>query len=106
MAREKIETNNEYLDARPEDFSVEVQSLLREERAAYDVLKAAKAKVLEAIREEMTTPAGREIKRTAYTQWGQWQIVVGDKVAAKAKAGARQSLAEYMAAQGASGRQC
>ena len=104
MAKAKIDTNNEYLDARAEDFSERVQEALKQERAAYDMLKQAKAVVLAAVIAEMPMPEDREVKRTAYTAWGQWQIVVGDKVVAKAKEGARKTLAEYMAEQAQSGR--
>lgn len=106
MAKAKVETNNEYLDARAEDFSVNVQELLKRERAAYDALKAIKDMVLAAVRDELPMPTGREVKRTAYTAWGQWQIIVGDKVEAKPKASGRASLADFLAAQQASGRSC
>lgn len=98
------ETNNQYLDAAPTDFSERVQALLATEREAYEILKEAKKAVLCAVKAEMQVPAGREVKHTAYTRWGQWQIVVGDKVAPVAKAGARQSLADYLAEQAAGGR--
>lgn len=102
---QRVETNNEYLDAKAEDFSATVQAALGEERAAYEVLQAAKAKVLQAVVAEMPMPAGREVKRTAYTRWGQWQVVVGDKVAPKAASnGTRQSLADYLAQQAEAGR--
>lgn len=102
---QRVETNNEYLDAKPEDFSATVQAALGEERAAYEVLKAAKAKVLAAVRGEMPVAEGREVKHTAYTRWGQWQVVVGDKVVPKAASnGARQSLADYLAQQAEAGR--
>ena len=104
MAKAKVDTSNEYLDARAEDFSSLVQQLLADERAAYEILKAAKAAVLEAVKAEMFVPEGREVKRTAYTGWGQWQIVVGDKVAPQAKEGGRKTLAEYMAEQASAGR--
>ncbi|MBZ5616214.1 MAG: hypothetical protein LAO23_19575 [Acidobacteriia bacterium] len=104
MARTKVETNNEYLDASAADFSEAVQELLRQERAAYDVLKACKDKVLIAVRAEMPMPQGREVKRTAYTAWGQWQVIVGDVVAPKVQSTGRQSLADYLAGQAASGR--
>ena len=104
MAKAKVDTNNEYLDAKPEDFSATVQALLADERKAYDELKARKALVLAAVIAEMPVAAGREVKRTAYTAWGQWQIIVGDKVAPKAASNTqRMSLAEYRAAQEAQG---
>ncbi len=103
MAKAKVETNNEYLDASVEDFSANVARLIEDERAAYEILKAAKAKVVEAVRAEMPVAEGREVKTTAYTRWGQWQIVLGDKVVAKAASGARRSLADYLAAQGSNG---
>lgn len=100
---QKIETNNEYLDASPQDFSAAIQSALAEERTIYDMLKAQKAKVLALVQAEMPVAEGREVKHTAYTRWGQWQIVIGDKSQPKQAAGARQTLAQYLAAQGASG---
>ena len=105
MAKAKVETNNEYLDASPDMFSDVVQALLKREREAYDALKAIKSEVLDAVKAELNMPQGREVKRTAYTAWGQWQIIVGDVVEAKAKAsGSRQSLGDYIAAQQAAGR--
>ena len=59
------------------------------------MLKQRKADVLAAIKAEMLVPAGREVKRTAYTAWGQWQIVVGDVVAPKATATKRLTLAQW-----------
>lgn len=100
---QKIETNNEYLDAQPGDFSEAIQSALAEERTIYDMLKAQKAKVLALVQAEMPVADGREVKHTAYTRWGQWQIVIGDKAQPKAQAGARQTLAQYLAAQGSNG---
>lgn len=106
MAKAKVETNNEYLDASADQFSDTVQTLLKEEREIYDMLKAQKAKVLVAVKAELPMPAGREVKRAAYTAWGQWQIIIGDVVQAKATGGtARQSLAEYIATQASAGRQ-
>ena len=106
MAKAKVETNNEYLDASPDDFSDVVQALLREERANYEAGKAIKARILAAVQAEIPMMPGREVKRTAYTAWGQWQIIVGDKVEAKAKSRRRASLADFLAAQQASGRRC
>jgi hypothetical protein len=100
--RSKVDTNNEYLDAAPEMFSAAIQAMVEEERQIYELLKAQKAKLLAAIQAEMPVAAGREVKRTAYTAWGQWQIVVGDKIAPKANS-AKRSLAEYLASQGANG---
>jgi hypothetical protein len=100
MAKAKIDTNNEYLDANAKDFSNVVRELLVLEREAYDVLKQRKANVLAAVKAEMQVAAGREIKRTAYTAWGQWQIIVGDCIAAKtATSTKRKTLAEYQAEQ-------
>ena len=97
------DTNNEYLDASPDDFSEAVQSALAEEREIYSLLKAQKAKVLAMVQAEMRVADGREVKHTAYTRWGQWQIVVGDKVEVKAPSTTRKTLADYLAAQGAGG---
>jgi hypothetical protein len=99
----KSEQVNTYLDASPEDFSETVQGLLRQERAAYEVLKAAKAAVLVAIRAECPVGEGLEIKYTAYTRWGQWQIVVGETAQPKA-AKPRATLADYLAERGSQGR--
>ena len=104
MAKAKQETNNEYLDAAPDQFSDAVQAALADERQIYDLLKAQKAKVLGLIRAEMPMPEGREVKFTAYTRWGQWQIVVGDKVAPKAQASGRASLADWLAQQASAGQ--
>ena len=103
MAKAKIETNNQYLDAAPDMFSGVVQALLKDEREIYDMLKAKKAEVLAAVKAELPMPAGREVKRTAYTAWGQWQIIIGDVVAKTAPSGARKSLADYIADQQAAG---
>jgi hypothetical protein len=98
MAKEKIDTNNEYIDANANDFSNAVRELLVLEREAYEVLKQRKANVLAAVKLEMTVPAGREVKRTAYTAWGQWQIIVGDVIKAKTKDSVKRlSLAEWQA---------
>ena len=105
MAKAKVDTNNEYLNATPEMFSITVQALLKEEREIYDLLKAQKAKVLAAVKAELPNmPQGREVKRTAYTAWGQWQIIIGDVVTPAKGSSARQSLADYIAAQQAEGR--
>lgn len=103
MAKAKVETNNQYLDASPEDFSETVRALLADEREAYELLKACKAKVVAAVKAEMATPAGTEVKGTCFTRWGQWQVIVGDCVAPKA-AGTRKTLADFLAAQSAGGR--
>ena len=103
MAKAKVDTNNEYLDANASDFSDNVQALLADERKAYDELKARKALVLAAVIAELPVVAGREVKRTAYTAWGQWQIIIGDKVAPKVVAGPRKTLAQYQAEQDAAG---
>lgn len=103
MAKAKVETNNMYLDADPTEYSATVQALLADERAAYEVLKECKAKVLAAVRAETSVEGWREVKGTCYTRWGQWQVIIGDKVAPKATS-QRKTLADYMAAQAASGR--
>ena len=106
MAKAAVDTNNEYLNATPEMFSITVQALLKEEREIYDLLKAQKAKVLAAVKAELPNmPQGREVKRTAYTAWGQWQIIIGDVVNTPAKgSSARQSLDDFIAAQQVEGR--
>lgn len=104
MATAKVDTNNEYLNTSPEDFSEIVQAALKEERAIYDMLKEAKAKVLAAVKAELPMPNGREVKRTAYTAWGQWQVIVGDTIAPKSAPGQRRSLADFIAEQQAAGR--
>lgn len=103
MRKDKAETNNEYLDANPAEFTSAVQSALTEERAIYDMLKAQKAKVLALVQAEMPVAEGREVKRTAYTAWGQWQIVIGDKTVAKVANGPRKTLADYLAQQAGGG---
>ncbi len=104
MAKEKIDLNLEYLDANANDFSNAVRELLAKERAAYDVLKGIKADVVAAVKVEMQVAAGREIKRTAYTRWGQWQLIIGDIVKAVAKDSTkRKTLAEYQAEMAAMG---
>lgn len=97
MAKAKIETNNQYLDSNPQDFSQEVQDALAEERLAYEVLKEARAKVKALVVAELDMPDGLEVKYTTFTRWGQWQVVVGDIVAPKSTAKPRQSLADYLA---------
>lgn len=106
MAKVANETNSKWLDVKPGDFSERVQSLLAQERAAYDVLKACKAAVLAQVKVETPMPAGTEIKATMYTRWGQWQIVVGDIVAPKAASTVRGTLADFIAAQSAQGHRC
>lgn len=97
--------DNEYVNISPEDFSETVQELVAIERQMYQAMKAHKAKVLAAVREEVQgLPLTREIKQTTYTRWGQWQLVIGDRVAPKATSNGRQSLAEFLASQQASGR--
>ena len=97
MARQ--EQNLEYLNASPSDFSDKVQALLKAERAAYDLLKQAKAEVLAQIKTEMgEMKKGKEVKYTMYTRWGQWQLAIGDVAPVKAPAtNGRKSLAEFMA---------
>jgi hypothetical protein len=96
--------DNEYVNISPEDFSVEVQALVETERKMYQAMKAHKLLVLAAVREEVAgLPLTREIKQTTYTRWGQWQLVIGDRVAPKATSNGRQSLAEFLANQQASG---
>lgn len=98
MAKPKIDLNLEYLDSNANDFSNAVRELLVLEREAYDVLKQRKANVLAAVKAEMQVAPGREIKKTAYTAWGQWQIVVGDKIKPVDKSATkRKTLAEYQA---------
>ena len=104
MAKVASETNNKWLDVKPTDFSERVQSLLAQERAAYEVLKAAKAAVLAQVKAETPMPAGMEIKGTVYTRWGQWQIVVGEIAAPKPVSQQRGTLADFIAAQSAAGR--
>lgn len=112
MAKAEDTRNTEYLDASPEDFSEKVQALLKEEREIYEMLKAQKARVLEAVRAELpamleamgkTMPTGREVSGTAFTRWGQWQIVMKDKAQAKT-APPRKSLTAFMADMAANGR--
>lgn len=95
--------DNQYVNISAEDFSEAVQEMVKIERQMYEAMKAHKAKLVAAIREEVPTlPLGREIKSTTYTRWGQWQLVIGDKAVVKA-AGNRQTLAEFLAQQQASG---
>lgn len=99
--------DNTYANISPTDYSERVQALHREEREIYEMLKAHKAKLLAAVREE-TPPEfvglGREIKNTTYTRWGQWQLVIGDKAVVKSGNGSRPTLADFLAQQQASGR--
>ncbi len=103
MAKAKVDLSLEYLDANANDFSNAVRELLAKERAAYDVLKGIKAEVVAAVKVEMQVAAGREIKRTAYTRWGQWQLIIGDMVKAKEASTKRKTLAEYQAEMAALG---
>lgn len=96
-------TTRQWLDVGADDFSAEVQALLEHEREIYNLLKAAKAETLAAIRQEVPLPQGKEIVSMAYTRWGQLQIVVDDKAAPKAPSAVRASLADFIAAQAASG---
>jgi hypothetical protein len=102
-AMARPESNVEYLNASADDFSAKVVELLKTEREIYDMLKQAKAEVLAQVRAEMSCEAGREVKGTTYTRWGQWQIVIGDKATPKAQPTQRKSLADYRREQEASG---
>jgi hypothetical protein len=104
MARSRGELNYEYLNAKGEDFSADVQTLLKIERDCYEQLKQAKAMVLDQVKAELDVGNGREIKATAYTRWGQWQIVIGDKVQPKPAAQQRETLAQYRARMAGEGR--
>jgi hypothetical protein len=97
-AMRKAETNKEYLDANAEDFSPELQHLLAQQREIYTAFKQKKAEIVARLREEMVCAPGREPVGTAFTRWGQWVVVIGDKPAPKV-AGAKRhkTYAEYRA---------
>jgi hypothetical protein len=96
--------DNEYVNISVEDFSETVQALAAIDREMYKAHKAHKAKLLAAIQAEVPMPLGKEIKYTAYTRWGQWQMVVGDKAVTKSPSSNRPSLADFLAQQQAAGR--
>ena len=104
MAKAKQELHLEYIDASPVDFSQSLQDAVAKEREIYQALKAQKAIVIALLKAEVVTRPQREVKYTAYTQWGQWQIVVGDIVAPKAKPANRQNYADWQAQQMDEGR--
>lgn len=99
----KPDDTREYVNVTAADFSPTIQQLLVREREIYDMLKACKARVVAAIREEVPAPAGREIVATSYTRWGQLQLTIADTAKPKPIANSRLSLAEWKAQQEASG---
>lgn len=101
MATQREERNAEWINVAADDFSVAIQDMLNEERRIYDLLKAQKAKILAAVRQETPVAKGREITGLGYTRWGQLQMTVMDK--AKAKTG-NKTLAEYLAERAAAGQ--
>ena len=93
-----------YLDASAQDFSVETQALLKEEREIYDMLRAQKVKVVASMNKDATWLDENEaIVGHSYTKWGQLQTHIDEKPKAKVAVSKRQTLADYKAQQIANG---
>jgi hypothetical protein len=97
--------NRTYLDVDVSILSQEAQVRLAHQRQTYLADKAAKAAVLVQIQQDFPLDNGQAIVGAHYNRWGQFQVIIDTPTVAKPKASARPTLAAYMAAQAAQGRE-
>lgn len=99
MAKTTKTDTREYVNCAPGDFPQHIQDLITAERKVYDKLKEARKATAAAINAVISLPAGRHVAATAFTRWGQMQLIVDDVPSAKPKAekSGRMSLSDYLA---------
>lgn len=97
-------TKAQYLDANPAELGETLQALVAAQRVTYDADKVAKQAICAHLNEYLELPESKAVVGVTFTRWGQFQIIVADKPAAKeAKAGTRPTLAAFLVAKQANG---
>ena len=94
----------QYLDVNAADFSAELNALVAENRAVYEMQREVTRKIVAQLNAECTLNDGRVIVGITWTRWGQMQAIEADKPVAKVAAKARQSLSAYRTASEQDGR--